>query len=88
MVMIYKKIFPFSNLQQLSDDEKKMVKGQLKKCQEKVGATDEQIDNLLDGKDTNSDIAKCLAACALEQYTIVRIHVFAKKKKIEHSLQF
>lgn len=65
-----------------------MVKGQLEKCQKKVGATDEQIDNLLDGKDTNSDIAKCLAACALEQYTIVRIHVFAMIQTFIHKNSF
>lgn len=58
--------------QKLSDEEKQMVKGQLKNCQKTEGATDDQVDNFLSGKDLNTQQAKCMAICALEQFAVVR----------------
>lgn len=65
-------------LQKMSDEEKQMVKSQLIQCEKTEDVTEEQVDQFLAGKNLNTKEAKCLAACALEQFGIVRKpeHIF------------
>lgn len=56
----------------MSEAEMKMVKGQLESCKKSEGATEEQLENLLSAKDVESRTSKCLIACAMEKFTLVR----------------
>lgn len=60
-------------LQQLGEEEKKMIRTQLSTCQKKEGVSEAEMNEFFTGKNLQSDKAKCLTACALEQFTIVCI---------------
>lgn len=56
----------------MSEDEKKAAKGFIADCQKKTGATDEEVDKILDNNSMDSQKAKCLGSCMMEQFGMVR----------------
>lgn len=48
-----------------------MVRGMAAECKEKEGASDAEVDDMVDKKMPSTKPAKCLNACMMEQFGIV-----------------
>lgn len=63
--------FNFLYSQTIAETEKNIMKEQLAKCLKAEGVSDGQLDGYFAGRDLQNDNAKCLASCAMEQFTVV-----------------
>lgn len=53
------------------EEGREMIRGMAASCKEKVGATDEHVDNMLNKEDPVDQPDKCLRGCLMEQFGIV-----------------
>lgn len=56
-----------------------MVRGMAAECKEKEGASDAEVDDMIDKKMPTTQPGKCLNACMMDQFGIVRSSWFLNR---------
>lgn len=67
---------------------KEMLKGMAADCKEKEGASDEDVDLMVNKGIPTNKPGKCLNACMMDQFGVVRSGVHSKYAFFFHNIKF